>query len=159
MKRPNRKGWVPIDYLEPSPSNSFPLVMRRLSWPFFTAGVLLLAGHLLPRPSHYGTVAGLPSICAFKTLTTIPCPGCGITRSFILSAHGDWAQALFFHPFGIILYIGLWAILFAKVLSLRLELPQIPQKTLLISGSVIAAALVLFWLLRITGVFPYPPQI
>ncbi len=38
-------------------------------------------------------------ICYFKNLTGIPCPGCGMTRSFLLILQGRFAQAWEMHPF------------------------------------------------------------
>lgn len=38
-------------------------------------------------------------ICYFKNLTGIPCPGCGMTRSFLLILQGRFKQAWELHPF------------------------------------------------------------
>lgn len=35
----------------------------------------------------------VPVLCTFRRLTTLPCPGCGLTRSFVLFAHGQLADA------------------------------------------------------------------
>ncbi len=45
-------------------------------------------------------VDGLPSVCAFRRLTGLPCPGCGLTRSWVLTAHGRLGHASERHPFG-----------------------------------------------------------
>jgi hypothetical protein len=53
--------------------------------------------------------AALPSqgagiqICFFKYLTGLPCPGCGLTRSFSCILHGNFARAYEYHPFGYVL--------------------------------------------------------
>ena len=41
-------------------------------------------------------------VCLFKCVTHIPCPSCGSTRSVISIIHGDFLQALYINPFGII---------------------------------------------------------
>lgn len=37
--------------------------------------------------------------CPFRLVTDIPCPGCGMTRSSIALARGDFAAAWKHHPF------------------------------------------------------------
>jgi Protein of unknown function (DUF2752) len=46
--------------------------------------------------------AGVP-ICLFRYLTGLPCPGCGLTRSFSCILHGDFERGYEYHPFGYIL--------------------------------------------------------
>lgn len=36
--------------------------------------------------------------CYFKSVTGIPCPSCGMTRSYIHLFHGEWNQAFMDHP-------------------------------------------------------------
>lgn len=45
---------------------------------------------------------GINTICYFKGLTGIPCPGCGFTRSFLHLFQGDVRGAFFYHPLFII---------------------------------------------------------
>lgn len=42
---------------------------------------------------------GVP-LCWFKALWGLPCPGCGMTRSLIRVSHGEIGEALYYHPFG-----------------------------------------------------------
>lgn len=44
-----------------------------------------------------------PGVCLFKRVTGIPCPSCGSTRSVLSILKGDFADALFCNPFGIII--------------------------------------------------------
>lgn len=46
----------------------------------------------------------LPGLCAFKNLTGMDCPGCGLTRSFTFMGHGDPRQAFDLHWLGPALY-------------------------------------------------------
>ena len=43
--------------------------------------------------------AGVP-ICLFRYLTGLPCPGCGLTRSFSCILHGEFERGYEYHPFG-----------------------------------------------------------
>jgi hypothetical protein len=43
-------------------------------------------------------------ICPLRHLTGIPCPTCGMTRSFMAIVRGDWLQALAAHLFGPVLF-------------------------------------------------------
>jgi hypothetical protein len=45
------------------------------------------------------------SICLIKQVTGLPCPSCGATRSIILFVNGDFKDAMFYNPIGIILLI------------------------------------------------------
>jgi hypothetical protein len=42
----------------------------------------------------------LPPLCQMKLLTGLDCPGCGLTRSFIALAHGQFVESFRFNPAG-----------------------------------------------------------
>ena len=44
-------------------------------------------------------------VCLFKQVTGIPCPSCGSTRSVLSLLRGDFAGALFWNPFGILIML------------------------------------------------------
>ena len=66
----------------------------------FTASVLLP----LPRGAN-GQIGHLPSICLFYHLTGLPCPGCGLTRSFVCLGHGHFWESLHWHPLGPVIFL------------------------------------------------------
>jgi len=41
---------------------------------------------------------GSGTICYFKTITGLPCPGCGLTRAFISLYKGNMLEAFMYHP-------------------------------------------------------------
>lgn len=84
----------------------------RDEWRFLTIGtlalaVLLTARFLEPSPAGVGThqQLGLPP-CPFLTMTTIPCPLCGLTTSISLAARGTVFAALLVQPFGLVIFLG-----------------------------------------------------
>lgn len=45
-----------------------------------------------------------PVFCAFRWLTGLPCPGCGLTRSFCAVAQGDLVHGFHWHILGPLLF-------------------------------------------------------
>lgn len=119
-------------------------------WPasFYLVAAVLTLSLLLPLP-HGGTIAGLPSICAFSNLTGIPCPGCGLTRSFVCFAHGHFLDAFHWHPLGPLLFSG--ALLYLVGTTLKWKWPS---EKFVLAG--LAVVLLIFWGLRLYGTFPLP---
>lgn len=84
---------------------------RSLGWGLFGGGVLYLLLKLL---------GWLPSQCPFRTVTGLPCPGCGLTRASMALLRGDWKAAFAYHAF-----VGVFVILWAVVaLGLVMPLPM-----------------------------------
>ncbi|WP_439029605.1 DUF2752 domain-containing protein [Gordonia terrae] len=50
-------------------------------------------------------VASGPQVCPFAAMTGLPCPGCGLTRSWVAFMHGDVGAAFTFNVFGPLLLI------------------------------------------------------
>lgn len=70
-------------------------------------GVLLAAGAAAVLTVSFAlTPAGLPgfSICWFKHLAGLPCPGCGLTHAFCAISHGRFDEAWGYNPFGYLFY-------------------------------------------------------
>ncbi len=51
-----------------------------------------------------GTSWVLPELCSVRRWLGVPCPGCGLTRSFVCLARGDLAAAWRFNPAGLLLF-------------------------------------------------------
>jgi len=69
-------------------------------------------------------VAGIedgPVLCPFRRLTGLPCPACGLTRSFVYTMHGHLAEGFQAHFFGplLVLAIAVGAVLLATRMAGR----------------------------------------
>lgn len=118
------------------------------------APVLLLLALVLPVPRSGGSrIAGLPPLCLFQRLWEIPCPGCGITRSVVCAAHGNWADAVQFHPLGPGVFAALLVVSVTRLSGLR---PAWQRQTEWLACAGVAA-LLLVWLARLAGYLPAPP--
>lgn len=64
-------------------------------------GAIAAAAVLTPHDATAG-----PVVCPFRLMTGLPCPGCGLTRSWVFWLHGDWQAGLAANPFGIVLLLA-----------------------------------------------------
>jgi len=48
----------------------------------------------------------LPQTCVSRTLLGVPCPGCGLTRSFAALIRGDLLKAVILNPMGPVLFLA-----------------------------------------------------
>lgn len=60
-------------------------------------GLAALGTAFVLSPDH---IEDGPVICPFRRLTGLPCPGCGLTRSWVYGTHGWWRESFLAHPFG-----------------------------------------------------------
>ncbi len=134
---------------------AFPLRNRIWLSTFFFAA-LLVASALLPLP-HNHAIAGMPSVCAWHHFTGLPCPGCGLTRSWVCMAHGQFADAFVWHPLGPILFLSALIYTFWSA-WMALARPRFPLPMKLQTRLIVGFALVMlgFWGLRLAGTFPLP---
>ena len=98
--------------LPQAPSDN--LVVRRLEMRYHATFlvvsiIILLLSFLMNLEGHAGVAISLggqtlPSLCTFRNLTGWDCPGCGMTRSFISLAHGQWYESLNYHPLGWLMF-------------------------------------------------------
>ncbi|HXF41888.1 MAG TPA: DUF2752 domain-containing protein [Blastocatellia bacterium] len=65
------------------------------------SALFLTSAFFKPSTGEYFT------ICGFKNLTGLPCPGCGLTHSFCALTQGDIGGAFAFNLLGPLLYLAL----------------------------------------------------
>src|SRR5262245_47384122 len=62
-----------------------------------SAAGLVVARVVTPGQAQHG-----PVLCPFRLATGLPCPGCGLTRSWVDLMHGRVGDAMVANPFGIV---------------------------------------------------------
>ena len=77
------------------------MIDRRAVAAVLVAGAVVLPGAL---------VRGSPVICPFRRVTGLPCPACGLTRSWQAAAHLRLRDSLGYHPLGAATFLGAVAI-------------------------------------------------
>jgi len=99
------------------------------------------------------------SLCRFHAWTGIPCPGCGLTRSFCAISHGALHDAWRLNPFGF-LFFAVALLLLAHPLLRRLT-PAVERhlfsgRCLAIAVPVVVVAMVVFGVVRAVWMPPLP---
>ena len=59
------------------------------------------------------------TLCVFKRLTTVPCPGCGSTRAVLHLIHGRLGQAFAAQPLALSVAAGVFLTLVLRVIFAR----------------------------------------
>ncbi len=134
-------------------------VTLRQIWPStYVIGAILLLSVVLPLPSN-GKILNVGSICAFHNVFGLPCPGCGLTRSFVSMGHGLFMESYRWHPLGPVLFVMAIIYFLASLLFIK-KLPPLKIDSRLQVGALLSLALVMFvfWGLRLDGIFPLPAR-
>lgn len=64
------------------------------------------------------SIEAAQSFCPFKMATGFPCPGCGITKSFVFLYSGDLIKSFSFHLFGPFAFLACIGVLIVLPLEL-----------------------------------------
>ncbi|GAA3695730.1 DUF2752 domain-containing protein [Gordonia hankookensis] len=86
-----------------------------------------------------------PTLCPFLRITGLPCPACGLTRSWVALGHGDLASAFSFNAFGPLSMVVVTVVTVVAIGSLVTGRPALTrlQRTL---TSPVALAVLVVWL-------------
>jgi hypothetical protein len=103
------------------------------------AAILVAGAFVLPD----GVVRHGPVTCPVRRSTGLPCPACGLTRSWQAAAHLRLRDSIAYHPFGAISLLGAADIAFGR----RSRSPLLVQSRGLQKGA--AAVWVATWLWRV----------
>lgn len=88
--------------------------------------------------------------CTLRSITGLPCPGCGLTRAWILLLQGDLAAAWAMHP---LFWMALPIVLVIAYLMIR-NPDQLSSRSARFSWGLIAIVFVLVYLVRMVLYFP-----
>lgn len=72
--------------------------------------------------------AALGDLCWFHAAFGLPCPLCGMARSFVALAHGDAAAAVRFHPGGPLLFAAMLAFAVGALVALVRRSPPVVER-------------------------------
>lgn len=113
-----------------------------------TGGVAGIGAAFLLSPEH---IEDGPVICPFRALTGLPCPGCGLTRSWVYAANGWWRESFASNPFGLVV-VAFVVVLAVVVVRRRLGREDPPDLDRLLKHPValgIGAVWIAFGLVRL----------
>jgi hypothetical protein len=86
-----------------------------------------------------------PTLCPFRLLTGLPCPGCGLTRSIGVLAQGNLQLSLNFHPLGIVIVFIALLIMFFPIRFQKI-VEEITKLSLKIKLSLSLNLLIILWI-------------
>ena len=94
----------------------------------------------------------LPQVCASRSLLGLKCPGCGLTRSIIHLAEGDWRASWRSHRLGGFMALVIVLQIPYRLLALRrLDRPLLPVRWQVVLSSALIALLVGNWLVDLAA--------
>ncbi|MDB5347954.1 MAG: hypothetical protein JWP89_6331 [Schlesneria sp.] len=120
--------------------------------------IIVLAMVLQVRSDQRVFVSGVaavpvPETCGMQIMFGRPCPGCGLTRSFIHLAHGDWRSSLAIHRIGWLIALLVVCQIPYRLLALwRPELTVAPLWVWII-GAIVVIALSVNWIYNLVQEF------
>ena len=106
------------------------------------AAQLGAAAWLVPAGDRVVTPGGgsLGDLCPLHALAGVPCPFCGMTRSYVALAHGEVGAAVRFHPAGPVLFAAMIALVAGvAIVTARGAAPLTPRPRVQAALGAIAA--------------------
>jgi hypothetical protein len=124
-----------------------------------TAAIVVLSAILQVRADQRVVVSGfstlpIPEMCGMQIMFNRDCPGCGLTRSFIYLARGDWERSLAVHRFGWLLALTMVLQIPYRVLALRYPSLSLGAAWARRIGIGLAALLIANWFYNLLQVWP-----
>lgn len=117
--------------------------IKTATLPLLSAAALIVIGNMV-----YGR------ICASRILLGIPCPGCGITRAFLLVLRGQLVQATKMHPYWIVLTCVLIFSLAYRYILKEYQFWERKSKQLKMIAILLFVSSIVFYIYRMIVFFP-----
>ena len=95
----------------------------------------------------------IPTLCAMRRYTSIPCPGCGLTRAFVSIGSGDFRNAWSYNPASFIWFAALlsqFPFRIVQIWRLRNGREEIRVRHTVWIWAVLVSVLFIAWLYRLT---------
>jgi len=149
--------------MEPRPISSMPHAERTLAPIYLAIGLFALLSPWVFSPAGDGlSIMGVitPDVCGMKSLFGIPCPGCGMTRSWVYASRGDLLTGARFNIAGVLLWF--WALWVGLVGAVRIGTRdpnrlKVSDKLLFgWLGTYVSVFWLLPWIARLFGFNPLP---
>ena len=86
--------------------------------------------------------------CAFRIVSGVPCPGCGMTRALGELTHGRVASSLYFHPLSIPTVVGIVVVWVYGMVGSRRRVNPITSRFVLMVLTPLSAVFLLVWVAR-----------
>lgn len=96
----------------------------------------------------------LGKVCVARMLFGIPCPGCGITRAFLLLAQGKIKEATIMHPFWIAIVVLLSAFLINRYFTKDKEMSKKVMSVLKICAIITLLLCIVYYMYRMITWYP-----
>jgi hypothetical protein len=107
----------PVDHADNRALQERNQQLKQIAWLGACSAIIVAAFLLRVQGTNDVAFMGVtvPQSCNMKRFTGLDCPGCGLTRSFVSMAHGDWRTAWNFHAAG-----PIWFVVVVAQIPLRL---------------------------------------
>lgn len=96
----------------------------------------------------------LGKVCIMRMLFGIPCPGCGITRAFILLSQGKIKEATIMHPFWIAIVVLLIAFLINRYFVKDKKMSKKVMSVLKVCAIITLLLCIVYYIYRMIAWYP-----
>lgn len=119
---------------------------------FFAALAIVVVGLAFALNVHHDRVAlaglsdyPLPHLCMSRSMFGVTCPGCGLTRSFVHLAHGDWQASWRAHRLGWLMAAVVLFQLPYRTWMLAGRRDALPARVVQVFAAIVVALLIINW--------------